>query len=169
MHTKSRPIFFQASFRIALVYQSICCRTITNRLYYNWIDEKNLDGMHSPSQMIHFISRILDKKILCNLQFGPAIWDYMWLDKYWSCNWFYQYIIDHTSLKYSTMKIRAGKFQPPRSTKQLALCTSRNLYTNTNKEKSRPFFFKNAPCIQAYNSRSASCMNKLLDSFERSE
>ena len=35
--------------------------------------------------------------------------------------------------------------------------------------KNRDPFFKNAPCIQAYNSKSASCMNKLLDSFERSE
>ena len=36
--------FFQASSRIALVYQSVCSRTIADRLYSDWIVEKNLGG-----------------------------------------------------------------------------------------------------------------------------
>ena len=28
------------------VYRTICCHTISNRLFYNWIVEKNLDGIN---------------------------------------------------------------------------------------------------------------------------
>ena len=38
----TRPNIFQPSSCIALVYQSICSRTIADRLQYNWIAEKNL-------------------------------------------------------------------------------------------------------------------------------
>ena len=45
----SRPIFFPPSSRIAFVYQSVCRRTISDRLYYDWIVEKKLDGSSSSS------------------------------------------------------------------------------------------------------------------------
>ena len=37
------PKFIQSSSRIALVYQSVCSRTIADRLQYNWIAKK-MDG-----------------------------------------------------------------------------------------------------------------------------
>ena len=40
----TRPIFSQPSSRIALAYQSVCSRTITDRLYSDWIAEKNWTG-----------------------------------------------------------------------------------------------------------------------------
>ena len=36
----TRSNFYQPSSHIALVYQSFCCRTIADRLYYDWIAEK---------------------------------------------------------------------------------------------------------------------------------
>ena len=35
------PNFSQPSSRIALVYQSVCSRTIADRLQYGWMAEKN--------------------------------------------------------------------------------------------------------------------------------
>ena len=42
------------SSRIALVYQSFCCRTIADRLNYDWIAEKNPDGNSAP--LLHPVS-----------------------------------------------------------------------------------------------------------------
>ena len=35
----TRLNLFQLSSRIALVFQSVCSRTITDRLYYDWVAE----------------------------------------------------------------------------------------------------------------------------------
>ena len=41
-HPRARPNFSQPSSLIALVYQSVSSRTITDRLLYDWIAETNL-------------------------------------------------------------------------------------------------------------------------------
>ena len=38
----TRPIFFHHSSRFAVIYQLFCSRTTADRLYYDWIVEKNL-------------------------------------------------------------------------------------------------------------------------------
>ena len=48
----SRPIFFHPSSRFAVVYQLFCSRTTTDRLYYDWITEKNLVGLETGYWLI---------------------------------------------------------------------------------------------------------------------
>ena len=43
-YVHTRPIIFQSSCRIALIYKSARSRTIADALCYDWIAEKNLDG-----------------------------------------------------------------------------------------------------------------------------
>ena len=54
IHT-SRPNFSQPSSRIALVYQSFFSRTIADRLYYDWMVEKNMDGNRKPIYKIQLL------------------------------------------------------------------------------------------------------------------
>ena len=54
-------IFSQPSSRIGLVYQSVCSRTIADRLYYNRIAEKKLDGHYC---IIHNKLYILQRMVV---------------------------------------------------------------------------------------------------------
>ena len=61
--TKNAPGFiFQQSSRIAVVYQLLCSCTMANRLSYDWIAKKNLDGL--PDILVCHVVNILDKHIL---------------------------------------------------------------------------------------------------------
>ena len=48
----TRPNFFEPCSHIALIYQSFCCRTIADRLFYNWIAEKNMDGQFNLNPLV---------------------------------------------------------------------------------------------------------------------
>ena len=50
----TRPNFSQPSSRIALIYQSFVSRTTADRLYYDWIAEKNWS---SSKCLVHLFAR----------------------------------------------------------------------------------------------------------------
>ena len=66
MDGKNPSNFFQASRRIALVYQLVVSCIIADLLYYKQVSEKNLDGKN-PSNFFQASSRIaLIYQLVCS-------------------------------------------------------------------------------------------------------